>query len=325
MLKKNRVCFFLAAAVVLTIIALTGYSKREEKYPDKNKSVTIIVERAAGGGSDLTARAIAPLLKRELGIPVVVVNKTGGDGVVGLNETAASKPDGYTLDLSADTVQAIHSVLYTDTKYTEDSWEYLAATNMTAYVMVLGKNSTFNSLEEVMEYAIANPGKLTLGTPSGIAEVMSTLEVNTGTEFTQIVNDSGANNLASIAGGHVDIGLLTAQFYQQAVDQGLKVVGVTSPDRLPSCMDVPTFTECGYDVDIVQNFILIMPKGAPENVLTVLRAALDKVGNSQEFKDSLEAIDAIPAYKGGEEAGTYILDNIKRIKSGLETWQAGKK
>ena len=82
MLKKNRVCFFLAAAVVLTIIALTGCSKREEKYPDKNKSVTIIVERAAGGGSDLTARAIAPLLKRELGIPVVVVNKTGGDGVV---------------------------------------------------------------------------------------------------------------------------------------------------------------------------------------------------------------------------------------------------
>ncbi|MEG1926633.1 MAG: tripartite tricarboxylate transporter substrate binding protein [Ruthenibacterium sp.] len=326
MSKKIKLLARILSVVLSATLLLTGCAGGgTTSYPDKNKSVTIIVERAAGGGSDLSARAFAPLLEKELGIPVVVVNKTGGDGVVGLNETAAAKPDGYTLDFSADTVQAIHSVMYKDTKYTEDSWEYLATTNLTAYIMVVGKNSKYTSLEEIMEDAKANPGKVTLGTPSGIAEVISAIEVNAGTKFAQIVNDSGANNLASLAGGHVDVGLLTSQFYQQALDQGLKVVGITSPERMDLYSDVPTFIESGYDVNVIQDFILIMPKGAPDSVLTPLLAAIDKAGNSQEFKDSLAAINAIPDFRSGKEASTYILENIGRIKKGLEAWPGSSK
>ena len=320
-----RKCMYIVVlSVLFTVFSLslvTAAGAGEDVYPDSRKTVTFIVERAAGGGSDLIARAMAPLLSKELGIPVVVVNKVGGDGVVGLNELYRSKPDGYTIDLSADTVQAIHSVMYEHTDYDENSWEYLAATNYTSYIMILGKNSNFNNLKEMMEFAKANPGRLTIGTPSGVAEVMSTLEMNTGAKFTQIVNDSGANNLASIAGGHIDVGILTAQFYQQAVDQNLKVVGVMSDDRFPSCPDVPTFVETGYDVVVTQNWIVIMPKGAPEQVLTRLKAAVDRVGNSPEFEAALKAINTVPRYIGSDKAPEYILGNINYLKSGLEAWK----
>lgn len=318
--KLLKLIVISAMVVVIGMTSLVAAGAGEVEYPNKNKTMTIMVERGAGGGSDLIARSIAPLLSNELGIPVIVVNKVGGDGVVGLNELAKSKPDGYTIDLSADTVQAIHSVMYEHAEYDENSWDYLAATNYTSYIMVLGKGSSFSNLKEMMEYAKRNPKKLTIGTPSSVAEVMSTLEMKTGTQFTQIVNNSGANNLASIAGGHVDVGILTAQFYQQAVDQGLKVIGVMSDERFPSCSDVPTFVETGYDVVVIQNWIVIMPKGASQDVLTTIKTAMDKVGNSAKFIDSLKAINTVPRYIGSEEVQEYILDNIKNIKNGLEAW-----
>jgi tripartite-type tricarboxylate transporter receptor subunit TctC len=321
----KRFGFFLSAIVLTIAMVLSGCNRTDSSgrtavFPDSNRSVTIIVERAAGGGSDLTARAIAPILERELGIPVVVVNVTGGDGVVGLNQLAAAAADGYTLGLSADTVQAIHSVMYDHTNYDENSWEYLSTINVTSYIVILPRNSRFTSLEELLSHAVENPRRLTLGTPSGIMEVMSTLEENTGAIFTQIVHDSGGANLASIAGGHVDLGILTAQFYQQSIDMGLNVVGVMSDGPFPGSPDVPTFRDIGHDVVVNQYWILIMPRGAPDYVMEPLRAAVNRMGNSPEFVESLERINAIPAFRDGKEGSEYILHNINRIRGSLENW-----
>ena len=304
-------CLLLAA----TGAAWSAGATEERPYPDRD--IEIIVARGAGGGSDLNGRTIARLLDEYFeGVSVVVVNKPGGDGVIGQNAIAGARPDGYTLGIGSDTVLAGHELLMEDAQYTVESFEYLAGLVVTSNLLIVPPGSRFNTLDELVEYGRNNPGRLTLGMPSVAAETVGGIQQATGVEFTTVVHAGGGDNLAAIAGGHVDAGVLTAQFAPQVEEHGGKVLGVISAERFDIISHIPTFKEQGYDVVVELNWLLTAPKGIPEERLEILDEALTAIGNDPKYNEAFAEINAIGRFQDRRQ----VTEHMRRVVPELQEY-----
>lgn len=310
---KSLSVFLLLVVLSFSVFAGGQTEADQPEYPDKN--ITLLVARNAGGGTDRTARIAAMLLESKIGVPVVVVNRPGADGVIGLNELAATDADGYTVGVSSNTVIAGHTYDNAAAEYEVESFEYLAGLTITTYAVILGANSEFENLDEMVEYGRANPGSLVLGLPSSTRESVAALESVTGVDFTVVVNAGGGANLAAIAGGHVDVGIMTAAFVPQADEQGLTTVGLLSGERLPNLPDTPTFSEQGYDVDLSLVWVMIAPAGLPTDVLDTLKDAVAAMGQDPAFNEEYEKGGFVPYFLNYEEINRFVERSIPVIQN----------
>lgn len=291
---------FLGAATAAAALPLGA---RGDTFP--SKPITIVVPVTAGGPSDVMTRIIANKLSEELKVPVVVENRTGAAGVVGLVSVINSRPDGYTLIMAGANVLAILPNL--DTKLSYDvarDIEPVTLVSKTALGLFINPRLPVKTVAELVAYAKANPGKLTYAsagmasTAHLSAELLSNLA---GIEMTHIPYRGSAAAVNDMTGGRVDL-MFDGISTMTHVNSGqLRALAVNGQHRLAAYPELPTMAEAGYPGFTIELwFCIVGPKGIPAPVVTTLNAAFAKVLRDpgvieQHVKQGVELVPTSPA------------------------------
>lgn len=274
----------LAGALALSVLAV---APAMAQYPDH--AINLIVPWAAGGGTDATGRIVATLLEKELGQPINVINRTGGGGIVGHTEIAYSPPDGYTLGVITTELSMYHWIGTSPLNYS--NYEALALFNAdpeAVYVRTDGPD-----IDALLDEVRANPGSVkasgaNLGGMAhlGWAGVLTTNGIDPAAA-PWVPSEGASASLQLLASGAITVVTTTMPDAQPMVDAGeVKPLLVAAEARVASAPDVPTAEEAlGNKWAAYAWRGIAAPKGLPEDVKTRLTEALDKVINSDEFKE----------------------------------------
>lgn len=262
------------------------------QYPER--PITLIVPWSAGGGTDATGRIIAKIMQDELGVPVNVVNRTGGSGVVGHQAIASAKPDGYTIGIVTVEIAMMHWVGLTDLTY--EGYTPIALYNADPAGVSVNVDAPYEDVEAFLEAAAANPGEMKgSGTGQGgiwhLALAGMLLEAGLEPDAVQWVPSQGAAPaLADLAAGGIDVVTASVVEARALREAGkIKVLAVMNDERLPAFPDIPTLTEAGGpDWETAAWRTVAGPKGLPEDIQAKLADTMETVYNSQEFNDFMQ-------------------------------------
>lgn len=310
--KSSEAVLYLCLALsLLTVLsgcgAATNESKSSVKYP--TKPINMIVPYAPGGSSDMSARPIADQIGGSIGQPMIVVNKAGAGGSVGAAEVARAKGDGYTL-LNAS-VGPITIVPYTS-KVGYDYRNFKAVAQITDIPLCIAvrADSAFQTLQEYFDYAKQNPGKIRYGSPGAgniqhvaMESVIHSIKVNV-----KHMPYEGANPaVAALLGGHVEstftgISEVVGHYKSGAV----RILGVTSKQRVSIMPDIPTFKEQGYNFEFGLWYGILVPKDTADDTVKQLAEAFEKASNDPKVIEAWEKLHVIPAYLGPEDFSARI-------------------
>ncbi len=314
---------FILVAVMVAAAAFGLYPSAAQAASFPQKEITIIVSWNAGGGSDLISRQLAHLMEKELGKPVLVMNKPGGGGTVGFSEIARSKPDGYTLGLTTNSMllQKYVSVNFVDHKL----FNHFSMVNEDPASLTVPANAKWNTMQEFIEDAKKNPGKFRVsnaGPGTSMHAVALQLEKLAGVTFTHVPYNGGNPAAVAVAGGHVEATVVSPAECASLVDAGkLKILAVAAVERLAKYPRVPTYKECGYDLAAGVWRALAVPRGTPADIVAVLEKALKKAAESKEYREFLATGGYGFRYMGSAEMQKYVdrqSDEYDALFKGME-------
>ena len=309
----KRLGLHLMGGLLASLALVAG--AQAQKYPDR--AITMIVPFAPGGLTDVPARVLAAMLPKEVGQNVVVENKTGGTGTIGVAYVARSVPDGYTLLAnSLSDAQNLHFMpLPYDTvgDFAEIGW----IVDGPPVVLIIDANLPYKTLAEFVAGAKANPDKISFGT-SGPASspAMAIAQINkaAGINIVGVPYRGSGEAARAVAGGAIQ-GVFT--FYSQGkplVDDGkVRALAVAAPQRIAGWPDVPTFAELGYKIDFRGFVGLSAPAKTPKPIIEFLNQKLNAVVQSEAFKSRMAELGmTVPADNTPEKYDAYMRAEIVR-------------
>ncbi|MGH8812087.1 MAG: tripartite tricarboxylate transporter substrate binding protein [Advenella sp.] len=271
-----------------------------QSFPER--PVRLIVPYAPGGSADIAARLISDDWAKALGQPVVIENKAGAGGNIGVDLVSKAKPDGYTIGLQTVSL-AINPALYPRMPY--DTLADLDPIGMVAtsqHVLVVNNKLSAKNVKDLIRDAKANPGTLqygSAGTGSTFHMAAELFKSVSQTNITHVPYRGGGPALLDTIGGHVQLSfpVLSAALPQVQGGQ-LRPLGVTGPKRSPLMPDVPTIAEAGLpDYSFETWFMVFAPAGTPKSLIEKLNATLNATLNKPELKQRMtkEAFDPAPS------------------------------
>jgi len=312
--------------VLMTVVAFSVFgSIAMAEYPDK--PISMIVSYSPGGATDFQARIVTMLAGKEelLGQPMVIINKPGAGGQVGWNwfVTKGSK-DGYTL-AAYNVPHFIAQSIVFKTKYNINEFEPVANWGADPAVLIVGKDSEFNTLDDFIKYAKANPGKITVsgaGMFVGHHIAYLQLEKAGGIKMTYIPEKGGVPAMQSVIAGKVKAGFnnLADAFRNQ---DRLKILAVADLERNDFLPDVATFKELGLDIDDSSvNFRgVVLPKGASQEVIDKCAEAFPKMfgakktlGKMKSSGSPVRIMQREEVLKMFQERQAYLENLLKDLK-----------
>jgi tripartite-type tricarboxylate transporter receptor subunit TctC len=308
----------LFAAAVLACAATPAFA---QAYP--SRPVTFIVPFSPGGGTDITGRVVAAKLtqlwaKAGSAGTVVVDNRTGAGGMLGADAVAKAKPDGYTLLIANVGTQSINPYLYPKLPYDhEKAFVPVSLICELPFVMMASQAFAPKTVKEVIEYAKANPGKVTYGS-SGIggsphltAELFQGL---TGTKMTHVPYKGGAPAMIDLISGQINIMFVSVLESSNNIKAGkVKGLAVTHSKRNVALPEVPTIAEAGVPGGESGSWIaLLAPAGTPAAVIERLNADIRAVVADPEVRDKLIGQGAVPLTGSPAELQALIDADAKR-------------
>lgn len=320
---------FLTVILAISLFALTGCGGKQavksDGYPDK--PITLIVSYAAGGGTDLGARLLAPHLEKELGVPVVVANKPGGSGWVGWSELLKSKPDGYTLGyVNVPAVFGGYLNPSTKRKETIDDFEMIINhVYDPGIIAVRADDKRFATIKDLIEYAKKN--ELTaasngVGSEPHVAALQMNKEL--GTKFKPVQFAGNSEALVNVVGGHVDVLLVkVGEALTPAKEGQIRILAVMVPKRVQQLPDVPSFKEAiGSDISYHSFRGVAGPKGMDPKIVAKLQSALEKAMKNPEHVQKMKEMGLeIDGTKGEEYKKILKQEEAKMISiKGLLGW-----
>ncbi|CAM4038287.1 Bug family tripartite tricarboxylate transporter substrate binding protein [Bordetella tumulicola] len=251
-----------------------------------SRPVELVVTFAAGGGTDALARAMADASRKHFPQTIVVLNKPGAAGGIGLTDVAHSKPDGYKLALvTADMVIIPHLGL---TKTTYENFTPIIQLNADPSAITVAANSPYNTIEEFLDAARAKPEMMQVGN-AGVGSIWhlaaAALEDKTGTKFNHIPFNGGNPAVLALLGGHIDaVAVSPAEVIQYVKAGKLKTLAVMADKRVEGFENVPTLKERNIDLSIGTWRGIAAPKGTPQPVLDTLGDAFRKAAAEDSLK-----------------------------------------
>ncbi|NYT22854.1 tripartite tricarboxylate transporter substrate binding protein BugD [Alcaligenaceae bacterium] len=282
----------LASALVLGVAMLGGTASAQ--YPER--PVNMVVPFSAGGPTDTVARSLAEAMRPSLGETVVVENKGGAGGTIGVTQVARSKPDGHTILLMHIGFSTAQS-LYKNPGYTSDSFDPIGLVLDVPMTIIARSDFPANDIKELVEYIKANPDKVSLanagiGAASQLCGTMLTSAI--GVDLLTVPYKGTGPAMNDLLGKQVDIMCDQTTNTSQHIKAGtVKAYAVTSKERVPTLPDLPTMQESGYDgfeVGIWHG--MWAPKGTPQPVLDKLQAALKAGLADKAFQDRMAGLGA---------------------------------
>ena len=270
-------------------LAALGAAGANAAWPER--PVTLIVPWGAGGGTDATARIIGSLLERELKQPINVVNRTGGNGVVGHSAIATAPPDGYTIGMATVEIAMMHWQGLTELKYS--SYTPIALVNLDPAGFQVRADSPYKNMQDVLAAVKANPGKFKAsGTGQGgiwhlaVAGMLKDLKLDPAS-VPWVPSNGAAPGLQDLVAGGVEFAPCSLPEARSLIDAG-KVRSLAVMASQPAALypNVPTLKAAtGSDWQLGAWRGIVAPKGIPKDVEAALGAALKRVYDGKEYKD----------------------------------------
>jgi tripartite-type tricarboxylate transporter receptor subunit TctC len=291
-------------AVFLFILACNAAG--QEPYP--TRPITIVVPFPPGGIADLTARPLASAFERILKQPVVISNKTGAAGAVGMQSAAIAKPDGYTIMValvSISTIPEVDALFGRKPAFTRDQFVGIARLNADPPILVVGADTPWKNLKELVEDGKKRHGEITYSSSGvyGASHVpMEMFLQAAGLNMRHLPTTGGAPAMTAVLGGHAAMWASPPAIAVPHLKAGkIRALATWGATRLTAFPDVPTMKELGHDIEYYLWTGLFAPKNVPANVVKVLRDATRQAVHDQEFKNTMEKIQTPIAYQDADE------------------------
>jgi tripartite-type tricarboxylate transporter receptor subunit TctC len=298
-------------------IAFAALSLQVQAQPYPNQPIRLIVPFAAGGPSDVLARAFSQKLGEDLGQPVIIDNKPGAGTNLAAEFVARSKPDGYTIFLMMVGTQAINETLYKKLNYnTVKDFAPITLVASSSLMFVANPSVPVKNASELIAYAKANPGKVNFGS-SGTGTPLhlggELFNVQAGTDITHVPYKGAAPALTDVLGGQIQTAMVGTPAALPHVKSGkLTPIGVTSLKRTPNAPEVPAIAETlpNFEVELV--YALVAPAGTPNPIIKRLNAQMGTILNNPEVKTQLASRGFDVQTSSPEQLGAYIKAEVAK-------------
>ena len=285
----------------LAVLALGASVAFAQDYP--SRPITLIVPFPPGGVADNVARPVAQALSKQLGQAVIIENKQGAGGGIGMAFVAKAKPDGYTLLLALSSISVIpeaDKVLGRAPMFQLDQLLPIARFTADPVVLAVRAESPWKTYAEFIAFAKANPKKLNYGSSGNYGTMhvpMEMLASSAGITLTHVLFTGAAPAVTALLGGTLDAVASGPSTVVQHVKAGkLRVLANWGPERHPALPDVPTLRELGVATEYAQWSGLFVPAGTPESVLNALRKAAREVQDDSAFRQTFVTLQTPLAY-----------------------------
>ncbi|MBP0444134.1 tripartite tricarboxylate transporter substrate binding protein [Roseomonas sp. SSH11] len=305
----------MAAALGTAAAMLASRPARAQAWP--SRPVRIIVPFAAGGATDILARALANRFGAEWPQPVVVENRTGAGGTIGTEAVAKSAPDGHVLLLGTSATQAITPHLYPSLSY--DTVRDFAPISMVAtvpMVLVVHPSVPARDVPALVQYAKANPGKLTFASSGqgAITHLASELFASqAGIQLTHVPYRGSAPAIADLLAGRVLMMIDHAPTVLPHIRSGgLLALGTAGPQRTPMLPEAPTLATSVPGVEVTSWFGLLAPAGTPAPVVTTVNEAVRRALTDQDVVARLREQGADAIANKPEAFTAFIIEDRNR-------------
>lgn len=273
----------------------------------------------AGGSTDTLGRIVAAEVEANTGWNVVVENKPGGGGVAMLSGLMNAKPDGLTIGLAVNVPILINLAKRGDTlPFKIDSFDYIATVTKAEVALVAKADAPFNDLEGLV--ALGKTKKMAIAFDAATQQmIMSAVKNQAGIDFKFVKHESGAEQIQSLLGGHVDVGCPAGSHIKYLESGDLKMIAAFGKDRYSYAPETKTLIESGYNYYVDPYYYLAAPKGLPADVKATLAAVFDKAINSDKVKTALaNTLKAKPYNIGPEGTFKMMSDGVPAVKKLIE-------
>ena len=284
-----------------------------------NKAITLVVPFSAGGPLDALARVMASKLADGIAQPVVVENRVGGGGAVGMGSVARAKPDGYTILYTPNSL-AIAPALYKKLGFDPEK-DLVPVTQFASTTLVLAAHPKINvsTVPELIALAKANPGKLNFGS-SGVADPLQLgiemLKTMAGIDMLPIPYKGQGPMFTALLGGEVDVAIVSLQTALSPIKAGhIRVLAITGSKRSTALPGVPTVAEAGLPgYDLTSWHGVFAPAGTPRDVVEKLQREIAKVANLPEVRQRVEATGNETVGSAPEEFEVKFKTDVARFR-----------
>ena len=307
--------------LVVAVLVLLGAVPVAADEPFPSRTITIVNPSPPGGQADLSGRPFAAALAKVLKQPVVITNKSGAAGAVGMQSVAVAKPDGYTLLL---TVPSLHTLPEVDKlfgrtpTFTRDQFVPIARLNADPLVVAVNAERPWKTMKEVLDDAKKRPGEIVFASAGLYGATHVPMEMILfaagGLKMRHLPTAGGGPATTAVLGGHADLWASTIGPATPHIKSGkIRPLAVTSAKRNEFFPDVPTLKELGYDVEYYLWIGLFAPKATPAPVVKVLRDATRQAVQDPELKSALEKVSAPAAYQDADEFKPWLDTDAARL------------
>lgn len=308
-MKLKKLSFVFAALAASTSIA-------HAEWPN-DRPIQMIVAFAPGGSTDVMARAIEPLLEKELGADIVIENRPGASGEIAYTALSKAKPDGYTFSY-INTPGYLSMQVQRELGYDPKSIKPIARIVNDPAAVVVPANSEFKTLQDFVDAAKANPGTVSFGS-SGVGTddhlAIILLGAATGTTFTHVPFSGAGETRTAILGEQISGGGLNISEFAGNDTSGLRMLAHFGSEQSPQLPDVPTAKEQGFDVEMTSERGIAAPAGVPDEITKKFSEAVKRVIDSPEFQQQAKQLALPLAYLSGPEWEQQMPGRLERFQT----------
>ena len=272
--------------IVLTVLLTISFASHAQRYPER--LMTLIVPFGAGASTDIASRTIARALSDEIRQAVIVDNKPGVDGLVGLQAASRSVPDGYTVLISSGSTFVLNPHLYKTLPYDPvKDFSPITILYRGIQVLVVGPQSKLRSIQDLLDSARANPGGISFGASTATTRLaIELMQQAAGLKLLYVPYKAVGPYLTDLMSGQIDLAAADVQTLKPLIDSGkLRALGATSANRHALLPGVPTVDESGVKGYEFSYWVgAWLPAGAPAPVIARLNELMVKVVKSPEMR-----------------------------------------
>lgn len=300
------------------LVAAAGLAAAQAGYP--TKSVTMIVPFPPGGLADVVGRPVAEAMGRELGQPVVVENKGGAGGGIGMAQVARAAPDGYTILMALSSYSVLPEadvVLGRPQMYAFEALRPIARFTADPTVLAVRADAPWKTVKDFVEDAKKRPGAINYGSSGNYGTMHVPMEIlaqNAGLKMTHVPFTGAGPAVVALLGGQIEaISTGPATVLQHVKAGKIRVLGHWGNGRLGTMPDVPAMKDAGYPAEYAQWSGLFVPAGTPEPVVQRLRAAARAAANDAKVKEVILNAGSPVLYQDTPEFERYVQADVKRM------------
>lgn len=280
-----------------------------------SQEIRFIVPLKAGSAPDTTFRNLSKLAEAELGHPVVIENKAGAGGTVGLSEIASAEPDGYTIGMGAVAMVTIQPLLQDTTFEGPEDFQPIIQTNAAPMVLFVNADSDIQTIDDFVAAATERPGQISVGMGGGehtiIHVEVEQLEREAGIELNPVGYNAGEQVIA-VLNGSIDAAISQPAIAIKHAEEGsLRILGVFGEEKPEALHDVQLFSEAGYDVPQIPYEFVVGPAGIPSDRVQVIHDAYRTAMESDDFSAYVEQFAVLRQYRGTQELVTQLAEDFE--------------